>query len=61
MMTKIGNFIHRRFGKKVLKREYREIWVKFWYSTIAILSVIVLFAAIQFLTWLSDLINYVFR
>lgn len=61
MMTKIGNFIHGRFGKKVLEREYREIWVKFWYSTIAILSVIVLFAAIQFLTWLSDLINYVFR
>lgn len=61
MMTKIGNFIHGQFGKKVLKREYREIWVKFWYSTIAILSVIVLFAIIQFLTWLSDLINYVFR
>ena len=61
MMTKIGNFIRGRFGKKVLKREYREIWVKFWYSTIAILSVIVFFAAIQFLTWLSDLINYVFR
>lgn len=61
MMTKIGNFIHGQFGKKVLKREYREIWVKFWYSTIAILSVMVFFAAIQFLTWLSDLINYVFR
>lgn len=29
MMTKIGNFIHGRFGKKVLKREYREIWSNF--------------------------------
>lgn len=61
MMTKIGNFIHGRFGKKVLKREYREIWVKFWYSTIAILSVVIFFMAIQFLTWISDLINYTFR
>lgn len=61
MMTKIENFIYGRFGKKVLKTKYREIWVRFWYSTIAILSVVIFFIAIRFLTWISDLINYVFR
>ena len=60
-MTKVRNFIHGRFGKKVLKTKYREIWVKFWYSVIAILAVVLFFIGIQILTWLSNFINYVFR
>lgn len=60
-MNKIMAIIHGRFGKKVLNKKYREIWVKFTYSTCAILAVIAFFAMIQFMSWVSDYINYVFR
>ena len=60
-MNAITNFIHGRFGKKVLKGKYREIWVKFTYSCIGVIAVLAFFAMIQFMSWCSNFINYVFR
>ena len=60
-MNKLVAIIHGCFGKKVLKKEYREMWVKFTYSTITILAVFAFFAMIQFMSWCSNFINYVFR
>lgn len=60
MKKQLINFFHGRFGKKVLKTKYREWWVCFWYGIGAIICVFLFFGMIQFLSWISDLINYVF-
>lgn len=60
MKKQLINFFHGRFGNKVLKTKYREWWVHFWYGTGVIAFCFLFFGMIQFLSWLSDLINYVF-
>jgi len=60
MKKQLINFFHGRFGKKVLKTKYREWWVRFWYGIGAIICTFLFFGMIQFLSWISDLINYVF-
>lgn len=59
MKKQFINFFNGRFGKKVLKTKYREWWVRFWYGVGAIVCAFLFFGMIQFLSWLSDLINYV--
>lgn len=59
MKKQLINFFNGRFGKKVLKTKYREWWVRFWYVTGTIAFCFLFFGMIQFLSWLSDLINYV--
>lgn len=59
MKKQLVNFFNGRFGKKVLKSKYREWWVCFWYGIGAIVCAFLFFGMIQFLSWLSDLINYV--
>ena len=60
MKKQLINFFNGRFGKKVLKTKYREWWVRFWYGIGAIICTFLFFGMIQFLSWISDLINYVF-
>lgn len=60
MKKQLINFFHGRFGNKVLKAKYREWWVRFWYGVGALTCTLLFFGMIQFLSWLSDLINYVF-
>lgn len=59
MKKQLINFFNGRFGKKVLKTKYREWWVCFWYGVGALTCTLLFFGMIQFLSWLSDLINYV--
>lgn len=59
MKKQLINFFNGRFGKKVLKIKYREWWVRFWYGVGVIVCAFLFFGMIQFLSWLSDLINYV--
>lgn len=60
MKKQLINFFHGRFGNKVLKAKYREWWVRFWYGVGALTCTLLFFGMIQFLSWISDLINYVF-
>lgn len=60
MKKQLINFFHGRFGNKVLKAKYREWWVRFWYGVGAIVCAFLFFGMIQFMSWISDLINYVF-
>lgn len=60
MKKQLINFFHGRFGNKVLKTKYREWWVCFWYGVGALTCTLLFFEMIQFLSWISDLINYVF-
>lgn len=60
MKKQLINFFHGRFGNKVLKSRYREWWVRFWYGVGAIVCAFLFFGMIQFMSWISDLINYVF-
>lgn len=60
MKKQLINFFNGRFGKKVLKTKYREWWVRFWYGVGAIVCTYLFFGMIQFMSWISDLINYVF-
>ena len=34
MAEKIYNFICGRFGSRILKPRYRNVWIKFWASVI---------------------------
>lgn len=61
MKKQLINFFNGRFGKKVLKTKYREWWVRFWYGVGVIVCVLLFFGMIQLMSWLSDLINYVFK
>lgn len=60
MKKQLINFFHGRFSNKVLKAKYREWWVRFWYGVGVLTCTLLFFGMIQFLSWLSDLINYVF-
>lgn len=60
MKKQLINFFHGRFGNKVLKSRYREWWVRFWYGVGALTCTLLFFWTIQLMSWLSDLINYVF-
>lgn len=61
MKKQLINFFHGRFGNKVLKTKYREWWVRFWYGIGAIVCGLLFFGMIQFMSWMSNLINYVFK
>lgn len=57
--TELEEMIKR--GNKVLKSRYREWWVRFWYGVGALTCTLLFFWTIQLMSWLSDLINYVFK
>lgn len=57
-MNKIEYFFHGRFGKKVLRKQYREIWVKFWVCVGALVFGTLFFGMIQILSWIANLINF---
>lgn len=60
-MNAMINFFHGRFGHKVLKAKYREWWIRMWVLLGGIAALFLFFAAIQFLSWMSNLINYCMR
>lgn len=47
MAEKIYNFICGRFGNRILKPCYRNVWVKFWTSVIISLFLLVLYFIVQ--------------
>lgn len=59
-MKPIYNFIHGRFKNKTLREPYREIWVKAMYCNIFIVALRLFFGVLQFMSYISDMINYVF-
>jgi hypothetical protein len=58
----ITDFYNGRFiSGKILKRDYRIIWQRIVIATAVFCGIFIFMMVIQFMSWLSDLCNYVFR
>ena len=58
-MNTICDFISGRFGNKVLISPIRKWWMGFWYAVLFVIGAMLLGMFLQFMTALSDFINYV--
>lgn len=54
----IEDFIHGRF-KRPLRKEVREIWVKFMYCLIILAGLGVMAIVLQVCSWITRVVNYV--
>ena len=59
IMNTICDFISGRFGNKVLISPIRKWWRRFWYAVLFVIGAMLLGMFLQFMTALSDFINYV--
>lgn len=59
-MKTIWNFIHGRFGNRVLKDNYRKIWVKIMYCLTAIIGLIMFMIFVELWSGVVSMFNYVF-
>lgn len=58
-MEKVYNFIHGKFGKKVLKGEYRELWVRSMYCIVMVLGLLLMAILLEIWSWVVEYIDYV--
>ena len=56
-MKRICDFIHGRFGRKVLKPGYREIWVHKMYCLLLVIGVLAMAVVVQVWSWLVGFLN----
>lgn len=59
MAEKIYNFICGRFGSRILKPRYRNVWIKFWASVIISLFLLVLYFIVQVWSVVVECLNRV--
>lgn len=59
MAEKIYNFICGRFGSRILKPRYCNVWIKFWASVIISLFLLVLYFIVQAWSVVVECLNRV--